>query len=428
MTHARDFEAAKLEANHAQVVNLVMNRSSDLNSKLKQFNSESSIQSRAISKHLPAYNTATNLSANNISTANLSAAATNNLSIAATSYLSATASSDLSTPTSSNATPKLSYNDIRKPEIQNHPKLEISNGCLSGQQSRSRQRNSGISSTQNPNSQNYLSLLITPEDVTSNNPKLNQQPTILINNIPPAIITNDESLAAIFPFELKEVTSVSLFNRTALEKKPITAMYTDVKVDGHSIKLILDNSSADSIITRQLIDQLGHRVDRAASAKIIIANGATKMPIGKIDNFPIEVNGIITPIKVLVMEATQYQALVGNDWLSKNNAVLDWTTQELQLSQNDQHMQISVMCGHFKPNNVTTSVLLIDLEKEKLKPTWKVYQVLWADVNHNELLPILTWNDDNNEKEEQGKEPTWRTTIDAWTDDKDHHELPPILS
>ncbi|KAG9286123.1 hypothetical protein G9A89_010137 [Geosiphon pyriformis] len=239
ITHARDFEATELEANHTQAVNLVMNGSSDLDSKLKQFSdninqklegyladnhtmkllsksqspvsdSESPIQSKAISKCLPAYDAVTNLSANNISTTNLSAAATNNLLTTATSYLLATASSNLSTPTSSNTTPKLSYDNIRKPEIQNHPKLEISNG---------------------------------------------------------------------------------------------------------------------------------HQVDQAVSTRIITANGATKTPIGKIDDFPIKVNGIITPIKVLVMEATQYQAL-----------------------------------------------------------------------------------------EKQEREPTSGTTIDAWTDDKDHHELTPILS
>ncbi|KAG9303510.1 hypothetical protein G9A89_018406 [Geosiphon pyriformis] len=37
VTNARDFEAAELKANHAQAINLVMNRSSELNSKLKQF-------------------------------------------------------------------------------------------------------------------------------------------------------------------------------------------------------------------------------------------------------------------------------------------------------------------------------------------------------------------------------------------------------
>ncbi|KAG9301068.1 hypothetical protein G9A89_015804 [Geosiphon pyriformis] len=129
------------------------------------------------------------------------------------------------------------------------------------------------------------------------------------------------------------------------------------------------------------------------------------MPIGEIDDFPIEVNGIITSIKVLVMKATQYQALMGNDWLSKNNAVLDWTTQELQLSQNGQHMQVLTICGHFKPNNVMTSVPLIDLEEKKLKPTWEAYQVSWANVNHNKLSPILLWDD--NPKGKQRKELTW---------------------
>ncbi|KAG9301714.1 hypothetical protein G9A89_016785 [Geosiphon pyriformis] len=150
------------------------------------------------------------------------------------------------------------------------------------------------------------------------------------------------------------------------------------------------------------------------------------MPIGEIDNFSIEVNDIITPIKVLVIEATQYQALVGNDWLSKNNVVLNWTIQELQLSQNGQHMQVLTMCGHFKSNNVTTLALLIDLKKEKLKLTWEVYQVSWTDIDHNKLPPIFIWDDDNNRKKEQEKEPTCGTTIDAWTDDKDHHKLPPI--
>ncbi|KAG9296305.1 hypothetical protein G9A89_014897 [Geosiphon pyriformis] len=106
---------------------------------------------------------------------------------------------------------------------------------------------------QNPNSQHYLSLLVTSEDVISNNLKPNQKQP-LISNIPPATIFNDKSLAAIFSFELKKTTSVSLFSRATLDIKPITIMYTNAKIDGHAIKLILDSGSADSIITKQLID------------------------------------------------------------------------------------------------------------------------------------------------------------------------------
>ncbi|KAG9300301.1 hypothetical protein G9A89_011374 [Geosiphon pyriformis] len=118
------------------------------------------------------------------------------------------------------------------------------------------QWNLGTEYIQNLSSQNYLSLLVTPEDIASNNTESNHKQT-LTNNISPVTIINNESLAAIFPFELEESISMPLFSEVALEEKPITAMYTDVKVDGHSIKLILNSGSEGSIIT-QLMDQLGH--------------------------------------------------------------------------------------------------------------------------------------------------------------------------
>ncbi|KAG9307615.1 hypothetical protein G9A89_023180 [Geosiphon pyriformis] len=256
VTHARDFEAVKLEANHTQAVNLVMNRLSNLNSKLKQF-----------------------------------------------------------------------------------------------------------------------------KDAASSKQETNQKP--LTHNIPPAASTEDESLAAIFLFELEKITLVTLFSRAVLNTKSIIIIYTNVKVD----------------------------VDRAASARIITADETTKTPIGEIDDFSFEVNGIIVSIKVLVIEATQYQALIDNDWLTKTNVILDWTIQELQLSQNGRHIHVPATCSHFKIIN--TSAPLIEFEEKVKKPTWKAYQVSWADNDHNELLSILSWDDNDNEKRKQREEHTWKTTIDT---------------
>ncbi|KAG9291562.1 hypothetical protein G9A89_021981 [Geosiphon pyriformis] len=192
----------------------------------------------------------------------------------------------------------------------------------------------------------------------------------------PTIITKNKSLDVIFPFELEELSATPLFNGATLEKKPITAMYTNDKVDNHSIKLILDSRSAGSIITRQLIDQLGCQVDQAASTQIIMADGATKTLIGEIDDFPIEVNGIIVLIK------------------------------------------IPAICGHFKTPNMPAP--LIEFEKEEKKSTWEVYQVLWADKNHNELPPVLLWN--NNGKEKKKEEPTWNSN-QAWRTNDNQEEL-----
>ncbi|KAG9284589.1 hypothetical protein G9A89_004631 [Geosiphon pyriformis] len=98
---------------------------------------------------------------------------------------------------------------------------------------------------------------VTLKNVSPNNQESNQNKS-LTSNILPATITNDKSLAAIFPFEFEESSQIPLFSRATLEEKPITAMYTDVKVNGQVIKLILNSGLAGSIITRQLMDQLSH--------------------------------------------------------------------------------------------------------------------------------------------------------------------------
>ncbi|KAG9306732.1 hypothetical protein G9A89_004441 [Geosiphon pyriformis] len=69
---------------------------------------------------------------------------------------------------------------------------------------------------------------------------------------------------------------------------------------------------------------------------------------------------------------------------------------------------------------------LIDFEEEKPKPTWKVYQVLWADIEHNELPPILDWEEKTNKKEKgiETEEHTWETTIDAWNNDNESKATP----
>ncbi|KAG9294680.1 hypothetical protein G9A89_008159 [Geosiphon pyriformis] len=239
ITNTRDFEAAKLKANHIQAINLVINGSSELDSKLKQFKSvafiiinQSTVATRntSISSELHTYDTAATLSSTSILSANLLTDNTDNLSATVTTYLSAAASDNLSVPTNSNTTTELISKQNPKAEID-PTKLEIIN-----------------------------------EDAQPNNPKTNQQPT-LTSNILPATITENELLNTIFPFKLKEPLITLLFSGAILKEKPIMAMYTDAKVDGHSIKLILDSGSAGSIITKQLMDQL--------------------------------VNGIMVPIKVL---------------------------------------------------------------------------------------------------------------------------------
>ncbi|KAG9291077.1 hypothetical protein G9A89_012949 [Geosiphon pyriformis] len=142
--------------------------------------------------------------------------------------------------------------------------------------------------------------------------------------IPPAQIAQNANLSDIFPFEFEANESLFLLSNAAVnEQKAITAIYTEATVEGKLICLILNSGLAGSIITYQLIQQLKQNVDRPAQTVIVTVDGMKKTLVGEIDDFSFSINRITIPVKVLVMNAPQYQALVGNNWLFKANANLN---------------------------------------------------------------------------------------------------------
>ncbi|KAG9291363.1 hypothetical protein G9A89_003467 [Geosiphon pyriformis] len=289
VTHARDFKAVKLKANYAQAVNLVMNRLFDLDSKpfINLHNNATIKETEIASKisHIQYHPQPINI--NNNQTISIETPITD-YKLRITSVINHQNNTNL--------------NYITLYILGSNINLSTDNTCNLSTTTAT----NNLSDTSNLNSKFSLAIGITLVEFRNQvypKPKFSE----LFNNIPPATIINNKLLAAIFPFKLEKLTSIFLFSRAALKEKPITAMYTNAKVNGHSIKLILDSC----------------QVDCTVSARIITADGMTKTSISKIDDFLFEVNGIITSIKVLVMEAIQYQALVGNDWLVKTNAVLD---------------------------------------------------------------------------------------------------------
>ncbi|KAG9298313.1 hypothetical protein G9A89_002801 [Geosiphon pyriformis] len=94
------------------------------------------------------------------------------------------------------------------------------------------------------------------------------------------------------------------------------AMYTNAKVNSHPIKLIFDIGLADSIITKQLMNQLGYQIDCAISTKIITANKTTKTPIGEINNFSFE------ELELYLTKTTEHTLIITASHATKNAMVI----------------------------------------------------------------------------------------------------------
>ncbi|KAG9304629.1 hypothetical protein G9A89_020193 [Geosiphon pyriformis] len=182
---------------------------------------------------------------------------------------------------------------------------------------------------------------------------------------------------------------MKLHNAAVNEQKAITAMYTEATVEGKPIHLILDSGSAGSIITYQLMQQLKQNVDRPAQTVIVTADSMKKTSVGEIDDFPFLIDGITIPVKVFVMDAFQYQALVRNDWLLKANANLNWETQELKISYQRQYTIVLATCDIF--NKRSEKAPIFEFEEEKKMPLTETYMAFgstsnWAEKTEQEIF------------------------------------------
>ncbi|KAG9306320.1 hypothetical protein G9A89_018203 [Geosiphon pyriformis] len=194
-----------------------------------------------------------------------------------------------------------------------------------------------------PKEQNFYHTALSESRAAAQQKNLSHNHT----TIPPTRIAENTNLSDIFPFEFKANESPFLLSNAAANKqKAITAMYTE------------------------------------AETIIVTADDMKKTPVREIDNFSFTLDKITIPVKVLVMDTPQYQALVGNDWLQKANAKLDWETQELQISYQGQHVQIPATCGTF--NKRFEKAPAFEFEPKKEKPIIETFMALgsmsnWAD-------------------------------------------------
>ncbi|KAG9297327.1 hypothetical protein G9A89_003989 [Geosiphon pyriformis] len=204
------------------------------------------------------------------------------------------------------------------------------------------------------------------------------------NTIPPTQIAQNANLSDIFSFEVNE-SSFLLSNAAVNEQKAITAMYTEAEVEEKPIQLILNSGSAGVLSPT-----------KPAQTVIVTANRMKKTPVGEIDNFSFIIDEIIISIKVLVMNTSQYQAFVENNWLLKTNANLDWETQKLKISYQEQYTRVPAICSTF--NKKSKKILVFEFEEEKKLPITKTFMAFksissWGEETEQEIFEkTKRWN------------------------------------
>jgi hypothetical protein len=160
-----------------------------------------------------------------------------------------------------------------------------------------------------------------------------------------------------------------------------TALYCDATVKGTEIPLIIDSGAAGSIVSCQLLKDLKIPIDRPSTTMMINVNGERKRPLGEVLDFPITIRGITVPINVIVTEAESYAAIVGNDWLSKVKANIDYESSTMSFTWSKQTIEVPI------------EYRLMPQEKRKLQGL-------------NDSITQSKEDDDGSEKEDTDEEET----------------------
>ncbi|CAJ0626548.1 8149_t:CDS:2 [Entrophospora sp. SA101] len=97
----------------------------------------------------------------------------------------------------------------------------------------------------------------------------------------------------------------------------------DAEIWGTKVKAIVDTGSSGSIISKQCLDQLKRKIEESSNVSLIGINGQKHRPLGIVRNVHVTLDNK-HPIEVTmqVTEATNYELILGVDWLRAINGVI----------------------------------------------------------------------------------------------------------
>jgi hypothetical protein len=134
--------------------------------------------------------------------------------------------------------------------------------------------------------------------------------------------------------EQPEKEVVDLMNHSTLTRPndhKSTALYCEMFIYHIQFPLIIDSGSAGCIISLKLLRDLDLEITRASKTLMVNVNGEKHRPLGAVSNLPLKIMDRLIPMDAIVTEADSYATIVGNDWLRKVKAKVDYKINTMRL-------------------------------------------------------------------------------------------------
>ena len=123
-----------------------------------------------------------------------------------------------------------------------------------------------------------------------------------------------------------------------------TAVRCNLHVDGIPVSVVIDSGAATSIMTRKLMKRLDYSIDQPSNLVIVTANRTKMHSLGQVSALPLKIKNFTIEIPVQILDSTDEVFILGNDWLRRMKANLDWDNSELSIKYEWKIVTIPIIC------------------------------------------------------------------------------------
>ncbi|GET60895.1 retroviral-like aspartic protease 1 [Rhizophagus irregularis DAOM 181602=DAOM 197198] len=192
------------------------------------------------------------------------------------------------------------------------------------------------------------------------------------------------------------------------EETPTTAAKCEFHINQQPVIAVIDSGAAVSIMTTAMMKTLKLTIDGPSEYVIKTANGTRVRSLREIQNLPLKVRNLIIKTNVQIIESSDSVFILGNNWMRKVNAALDWDKKTLTIRYNGRSTTVPVIFTLPKPIKMKQSFEYDDKEEyesEELEEA-QIYMSDFSGYSTEESLEFNPWENEispahqNNEDEE----------------------------
>src|SRR5262249_54799999 len=98
------------------------------------------------------------------------------------------------------------------------------------------------------------------------------------------------------------------------------------------VAAVIDTGAGGCLISNTLLKRLDWPIEKPTKLTFVAADGKVNRPLGRIEDVPVTFGPAVIPINAIVTSAQSYDLILGNDWISKARAVMNFKKNDMQIT------------------------------------------------------------------------------------------------